>query len=390
MKVLILNHSDKLGGSANSTIRIFKSLQKKKGLKIYLYVKKKNITHSKIIAQSRFIYFITKLTETFLKNIFHLNSTNFHSYNLIPTDIKKVIKKINPDIIQLHWIGQNTVSIKDFAVFNKPVIWRLSDMWPILDTEHYDLKKKKSKFLFDIDKYVFNLKKKYFSKKIVYIAPSKWLKLKLDKSIITRENKKFVIPNVIDTSFWKPLKNKTINKKYNPNNKIIILFGATLIDDPRKGFSFLLKSLKFLKLNYQVNIFGNINNNKFKEKILKNKNIKYLGNITHDKELRDIYSASDIVVIPSLRDNSPNILFEANACGVPVVAFDNTGTKDFIIHKKTGWLSKYKNSQDFNKGIIWSMKNRIILKKNARKHCILNFSETAVSKMYTNIYKKVI
>ena len=145
-----------------------------------------------------------------------------------------------------------------------------------------------------------------------------------------------------------------------------------------------------MKLNYQVNIFGNINNNKFKEKILKNKNIKYLGNITHDKELRDIYSASDIVVIPSLRDNSPNILFEANACGVHVVAFDNTGTKDFIIHKKTGWLSKYKNSQDFNKGIIWSMKNRIILKKNARKHCILNFSETAVSKMYTNIYKKVI
>ncbi len=148
MKVLILNHSDKLGGSANSTIRIFKSLQKKRGLKIYLYVKKKNITHSKIIAQSRFIYFITKLTETFLKNIFHLNSTNFHSYNLIPTDIKKVIKKINPDIIQLHWIGQNTVSIKDFAVFNKPVIWRLSDMWPILDTEHYDLKKKKIKISF--------------------------------------------------------------------------------------------------------------------------------------------------------------------------------------------------------------------------------------------------
>jgi hypothetical protein len=41
MKVLILNHSDKFGGAANSTIRIFKSLQKKKGLKIYLYVKKK-------------------------------------------------------------------------------------------------------------------------------------------------------------------------------------------------------------------------------------------------------------------------------------------------------------------------------------------------------------
>ena len=390
MKVLILNHSDKFGGAANSTIRIFKSLQKKKGLKIYLYVKKKNISHSKIIEQNRFIYLITKLSEIFLKKIFHFNSPNFHSYNLIPTDIKKVIKKINPDIIQLHWIGQNTISIKDFTVFNKPIIWRLSDMWPILATEHYDLKKKNSNFFFDIDEYIFNLKKKYFNDKIVYIAPSKWLKLKLDKSIIAKKNKKFVVPNVIDTSFWKPLKNKTIKKKYNPNSKIIILFGATLVNDPRKGFNFLLQSLKSLKLNYQVNIFGHINDKDFKEKILKNKNIKYLGNIINDKELRDIYSASDIVVIPSLRDNSPNILFEANACGVPVVAFNNSGTKDFIIHKKTGWLSKYKNSKDFNKGMMWSIKNRIILKKIVRKHCILNFSEDAVSKMYTNIYKEVI
>ena len=209
-------------------------------------------------------------------------------------------------------------------------------MWPILATEHYDLRNKKSKFFFDIDKYVFNLKKKYFNEKIIYISPSKWLKLKLDQSIIARKNKKFIIPNVIDTSFWKPIKNKTINKKYNPNNKIIILFGSSYIDDPRKGFNFLLNFLKFLKSNYQLNIFGHINDKKLKEKIFKNENIKYLGNITSNKELRDIYSASDIVVIPSLRDNSPNILFEANACGVPAVAFDKTGTKDFIITKN--WM----------------------------------------------------
>ena len=67
MKVLILNHSDKFGGAANSTIRIFKSLQKKKGLKIYLYVKKKNLSDSKIIEQSRFIYLLTKLSDDLKK-----------------------------------------------------------------------------------------------------------------------------------------------------------------------------------------------------------------------------------------------------------------------------------------------------------------------------------
>lgn len=390
MKILILNHSDRYGGAANSTYRIYKSLKKIKGLELFLYVKKKNLSDNNIIAQNKFIYLITKLSEIFLKKIFHFKSSNFHSYNLISTDIKKVIKKINPDIIQLHWIGQNTISIKDFEKLNKPIIWRLSDMWPILKTEHYDLKKKNRNIFFDIDKHVFNLKKKYFNQKIIYIAPSKWLKLKLEKSVITKKNKKFVIPNVIDTSFWKPIRDKSIKKKYNPQKKTVILFGATLINDPRKGFDFFLKSLKFIDLDYQINIFGHINDKKFRKKIMNNKKINYLGNIDRNTDLRNIYSTSDLVVIPSLRDNSPNILFEANACGVPVVSFDGTGVKDFIIHQKTGWLSKYKNQKDFAKGILWSVKNSAILKKRVRKHCINNFSEKSVSKMYLRIYKEII
>ena len=92
MKVLILNNSDKFGGAANSTIEYLNHFRKQKGLTIYLYVKK-NISNSKIVEQSKFNYLITKLSEKFLKKYFHFKFSNFHSYNLIPTDIKKVIRK---------------------------------------------------------------------------------------------------------------------------------------------------------------------------------------------------------------------------------------------------------------------------------------------------------
>lgn len=385
MKILIVNYSDRYGGASNATYRIYKSLQKR-GINVYMYVKKKNYIDKNIYEQNKFIYVFTKIFEKLLKFFFHYKSDYFHSYNLISTDIKKIINKINPDLIQLHWIGQNTVAVNDFTFFNKPIIWRLSDMWPILSTEHYNNKERKQ----FIDKYVYSLKKKYFNDKIIYVSPSKWLKSKLNSSTITKKNKKFLIPNAINTNYWKPIKSYKKKKKLNVQNKIIITFGATFIDDKRKGFDYLLKSLKLINIDYQLNVFGMIYDKKYEKKIKTNKNIHYLGNITSDSDLRHIYSISSLVAIPSIIDNSPNILFEANACDVPTVCFDGTGTKDFIVHKKTGWISKNKDEVDFAKGIMWILKNKKKLKNNVRKNCIKNYSELSVSKMYINLYKKVI
>jgi glycosyltransferase involved in cell wall biosynthesis len=97
-------------------------------------------------------------------------------------------------------------------------------------------------------------------------------------------------------------------------------------------------------------------------------------------------------VIPSLIDNSPNILFEANSCSVPVVAFNNSGIKDFILHKKTGWLANNKNSKDLAMGIKYCTENKKqkLLRKNARDFCIKKFSEKVISSAYIKLYQKII
>lgn len=56
------------------------------------------------------------------------------------------------------------------------------------------------------------------------------------------------------------------------------------------------------------------------------------------KDLIPWYLACDIVFIPSLYDGMPNVLLEAMACGVPVVASRAGGMPDVIRHGVDGFL----------------------------------------------------
>ncbi|MET0817870.1 MAG: glycosyltransferase family 4 protein [Solirubrobacteraceae bacterium] len=57
----------------------------------------------------------------------------------------------------------------------------------------------------------------------------------------------------------------------------------------------------------------------------------------HD-ELPAFLAASDVVVLPSVREQFGQVLVEGMACGLPAIAVDAWGPADIVEHGETGWL----------------------------------------------------
>jgi glycosyltransferase involved in cell wall biosynthesis len=64
----------------------------------------------------------------------------------------------------------------------------------------------------------------------------------------------------------------------------------------------------------------------------------YLAGWHEHHELPDILAASDVVVLPSVREQFGQVLVEGMACGLPAIAVDAHGPADIIDHGRTGWL----------------------------------------------------
>ena len=79
--------------------------------------------------------------------------------------------------------------------------------------------------------------------------------------------------------------------------------------------------------------------------------------VLHDSfALSLLYNAADVFCIPSVAENFANTILESLNCRTPVVGFDVGGIPD-VVGKETGYLAKYKDSEDFARGIQYVLEN---------------------------------
>ena len=119
----------------------------------------------------------------------------------------------------------------------------------------------------------------------------------------------------------------------------------------------------------------------------------YLGQLKDSYSLKALYSASDILLVPSRIESFCNTACEAHACGIPVVSFKVGGLIDIVNHKKTGYLASPFDIKDFANGIIWILDQIIInnnLNRFARKKAVKNWDYSVVSKTYETLYEEII
>lgn len=67
----------------------------------------------------------------------------------------------------------------------------------------------------------------------------------------------------------------------------------------------------------------------------------YMGWVDNSK-LPEIYSASDLLILPSKFDTFSCVVLESLSCGLPVIAYNKKGPKDIIEHNSCGFLASGK------------------------------------------------
>ncbi len=180
-------------------------------------------------------------------------------------------------------------------------------------------------------------------------------------------NKINVIPGGVDLSLFKPKDKFKSKKQLSLTGEKVILAVARL--EPLKGLDILISAIYKLENHSGITLLiaGDYLNNKIEFERLQTiistlnltENVKFLGNIAHDK--MPLYmSAADILVMPSYYESFGLAALEAMACGTPVITSRNSGAKTFITQGTSGYLIPWNCPDPYSERLDILLKNPIL------------------------------
>lgn len=255
------------------------------------------------------------------------------------------LKKFNPDVIHLHNLHSFCINFSLLMRYikrnNIPVVWTLHDCWTFTghcphfvlsgcdkwktECHHCPQLSVYPKSRVENTKMAYRLKKKWFLgiKNMTIVTPSEWLADLVKQSFLSGYPVK-VINNGIDLDIFKPTESN-FREKYGLEDKKIIL-GVIMGWNERKGIDVFAELAKKLDDEYKIVIVGA--DDSVKQRMPGN--VLCINRTTNQKELVEIYTASDVFVNPTREDTYPTVNMEAIACGTPVLTFRTGGSPEII------------------------------------------------------------
>jgi len=409
LKILHLNITEKYGGAAKAANRLHHELIKQ-GIDSKMLVLKKESKDPAVIEVSYLYTFSEKLKLLLRKlagrltNIFIKTNNNFNNQTLLFNSFRK----IDFDILHLHWITDGYVNLNEFKNLSKKIVWTMHDSAAftgichvIGSCENYLTQCGKCPLINstnkkDISHHEFLRKAELYKRiKMNFISPSHWLASTASKSPLLKGINIQIIPHGLDLEKYAPVNKINAKRALLINEEVeIILCGAVTMDDENKGMDLLSEALAYVKEycfpseKIELMLFGE-NTEWAKDFEFRT---THLGYISDELLLRICYSAADVVVVPSRQESFGLIAIEAMACGTPVVAFRATGSLDIIDHMRNGYLAAPYESKDLGSGIKWCLDNNkdASLSNNARGKVSSSFDIETSAKKYINIYQELL
>lgn len=328
----------------------------------------------------------------------------------LSTGLGRELQECAADVVNLHWVCGEMLSIAEIGNLRKPLVWTLHDAWAFCGAEHlldeagpprhrdgYRADNRGTSVRrFDLDRWTWGRKRRAWRRPITLVCPSEWLAREARSSMLCRDWPIEVIPNAIDTTRWRPAPRDLARDVLGlPRNATLALFGALGgTRDRNKGADLLRGALtetvrRTPGSNLQLVVFGQSAEDGEPWPLP----VHYLGELHDDPALILAYSAADIAVVPSRVENLPYAAIEAQACGTPVVAFRTGGLPECVGHLDTGFLAEPNSVQDLAAGIRWMLDDparRESLRTAARKWVIDRYDAPRIADRYLAVYRRAI
>ena len=306
----------------------------------------------------------------------------YFNFFLTYIKIRKIIRKLSPDIIHAHFLGKFSflAALCNFHPF-------VGSIWGS-DIALFGEKNPITRLMF-----------KYLLKKcdLIHVHDKATTNF-LMKRYNVNGDKIMVFVWGVNPSEFKPITQKK-------NIHILYLRKSS----KKYGTDIYIKAINLVKKKFPKIIFtlleveGNLEIQKLIKKYKLERNLKKLKWTSHDN-LPKLLNSS-LIYVDSFHRSLPGSSFgmtsiEAMACELPVVLADNPGVSEYIKHNYNGLIYKQANYEDLSEAILKLLKNKKLrqrLGKKSRKVVIdkMNWVKNArkVERKYmelTKIYRKPI
>lgn len=309
--------------------------------------------------------------------------------------------KLHPKVVHLHWTP-GTVSQSDIYTFSNlkmPMIWTLHDMFPFTGGCHHAMECTNYKIACSSCPQVRPLFQKRVNKSLMnkietnrliepisIVTPSVWLCHKAKESQVFRNSSVTVIPNPIDTDFFKP----NLHAGTEHNQKLIVGCNATNLLDPMKGVLSIIRVLEIFQSNnpgVEVELLA-IGGGKLPASKIA---IRQAGFVSDQSKIVKLYQEMDVFVSMSLAEVFPLSIAEAQSCGVPVICLNSGGMPEMVEPGVNGFVAQTPDEM-LHLLMFFSQKNERVqaMRAQSRLHAVSRYSTNIVVDQYLDLYSRVL
>lgn len=249
------------------------------------------------------------------------------------------------DLLHLHWVAGFIDYPRFFRRIQRPLVWTLHDLHPVLGGFHYEADRDTNPRLEALEAACVAIKRRALAgHRLCVVGNSAWTTAAARRSAVFPAGTRFeTVYYPLDSAAFQPSPQAGARAALGLDaDAVVVGFACTGLDNPRKGFADLVAALERVNASgggtrpVTLLSFGRDPDAAVRAR-LRSRWI-HLGFLENDADKCRAYAAMDCFVVPSRAEAFGQTAIEAMACGTAVIATDVGGLREALDLGRVGRL----------------------------------------------------